>query len=71
VAWVQGKIAGIAFDYPLDPSEILRHVTRREAKPVPSQLYARPALTRHALSQAERRWIADWMESSALNKPGE
>lgn len=71
IAWVQGKYAGIVFDYPLDPGEILRHVTRREAKPVPPQLYARPALTRHALSHAERRWIADWMESSALNKPGE
>lgn len=71
IAWVQDKYAGIVFDYPLDPGEILRHVTRREARPVPPQLYARPALTRHALSQAERRWIQDWMESSALNKPGE
>jgi hypothetical protein len=71
VAWIQGKYAGIAFNHRLEPGEVLRHVSRRVAKPVPPQLFARPALTRHALSPSERRWIADWMDSSAMNKPGE
>jgi hypothetical protein len=71
IAWVQGKCAGIAFEKPLDAAEVLRHIPRREAKPLPPQLFARPAVTRHQLSDGERRWIEDWMKSSSLNKPGD
>jgi hypothetical protein len=71
VAWVQGKYAGIAFDKPLEPADVLRHVPTREAKPLPSQLFNRPAVSRHQLSSAERRWIEDWMESSGVDRPGE
>jgi len=71
VAWVQGKHAGIAFDTPLEPHEVLRHIPRREAKPLPSELFTRPAVSRHQLSQVERRWIQDWMESNSIDRPGE
>jgi len=71
VAWVQGNHAGIAFDKPLESAEVLRHVPRREARPMPSELFNRPAVTRHQLSPLERRWIQDWMDSNALDRPGE
>ena len=71
VAWVQGKHAGIAFDKPLEPEQVLRHIPRREAKPLPPELFNRPAVSRHQLSPAERRWIEDWMDSSGVDRPGE
>jgi hypothetical protein len=71
IAWVQGKCAGIAFDKPLEPAEVLRHVPRREAKPLPAQLFTRPAVSRHDLSSGERRWIQDWMTSNGVDRPGE
>lgn len=71
VAWVQGNHAGIAFDKALEPAEVLRHVPRREAKPLPSELFTRPAVTRHQLSTLERRWIQDWMDTNAMDRPGE
>jgi hypothetical protein len=71
IAWVQGKYAGIAFETQLDAAEVLRHIPRRENKPLPPQLFARPAVSRHKLSDGERRWIEDWMTASTLNKPGE
>src|SRR4029079_16687399 len=43
VAWVQGAHAGVAFDTPLEPAEVLRHIPRRESKPLPPQLFGRPA----------------------------
>lgn len=71
VAWVQGKYAGIAFDKPLEQAEVLRHVPRRESKPLPPELFTRPAVSRHELSHAERRWIQDWMNTSGVDRPGE
>jgi len=71
IAWVQGSHAGIAFETPLPPAEVLRHVPRREPKPLPSELFNRPAVTRHQLSRVERRWIQDWMDSNGVDRPGE
>lgn len=71
VAWVQGKHAGIAFEKPLDAAEVLRHIPRRETKPMPPQLFARPAVSRHQLSSTERRWIQDWMFTNGVERPGE
>lgn len=71
IAWVQGKYAGIAFEKPLDAAEVLRHIPRREAKPMPPELFTRPALTRHQLTPTERRWIQDWMYTNGVERPGE
>ena len=71
IAWVQGKYAGVAFEKPLDATEVLRHIPRRESKPLPSQLFARPAVSRHDLSTGERRWIQDWMTTNGVDRPGE
>jgi hypothetical protein len=71
VAWVQGNHAGLAFDTPLEPGEVLRHIPRRESKPLPPQLFARPAVSRHHLSAGERQWIQDWMTTNGVDRPGE
>ena len=71
IAWVQGRHAGIAFEKPLDAAEVLRHIPRREAKPMPPELFTRPALTRHQLTPTERRWIQDWMYTNGVERPGE
>lgn len=71
VVWVHGKYAGLAFDQALDRSEVLRHVPRRDARPVPPQLYSRPAVSRHELTPAERRWIEDWVSTSGYDRLGE
>ena len=71
VAWVQGAHAGVAFDTPLEPAEVLRHIPRRESKPLPPQLFGRPAVSRHHLSAGERQWIQDWMTSNGVDRPGE
>lgn len=71
IAWVQGKYAGIAFEQPLDAAEVLRHIPRRESRPLPAQLFARPAVSRHDLSAGERQWIKDWMTTNGVDRPGE
>jgi hypothetical protein len=71
VAWVQGRYGGIAFEKPLEPAEVLRHIPRREAKPMPRELFARPSVSRHQLSSVERRWIEDWMTTNGIDRPGE
>jgi len=71
IAWVQGKHAGIAFDKPLEPAEVLRHIPRRESKPLPAQLFNRPAVSKHYLSLGERQWIKDWMTTNGVDRPGE
>jgi hypothetical protein len=71
IAWVQGKYAGIAFDKPLEPTEVLRHIPRRESKSLPAKLFARPAVSRHNLSEGDRQWIQDWMTANAVDRPGE
>jgi hypothetical protein len=71
IVWVHGKFAGIAFDQPLERSVVLRQVSRREARPVPPQLYSRPAVSRHHLSQAERLWLEEWVSTSGYDRLGE
>ena len=71
IAWVQGQHAGIAFDKPLEPAEVLRHIPRRESRPLPTELFARPAVSRHHLSAGERQWIQDWMLTNGVDRPGD
>jgi hypothetical protein len=71
VAWVQGPYAGIAFGERLEREVVLRHVPARAARPVPARLFARPALTRHRLSAAERNWVKHWLAAPETDKPGE
>ena len=60
IAWIHGDCAGLAFDFPLFPREMLRHVpTASERKPVTTSV-KRPGLSSKPLSPEERQWIESW-----------
>ena len=58
VAWVEGSFAGIAFECPLDRSEILRQVQKPREKFEPQ--FRRPGLACRPLSDADRRMVQMW-----------
>jgi hypothetical protein len=69
VVWVHGRYAGIAFDEPLDPEQVLRHVPAPRAK---TQLdFRRPGLACRPLSSHERRMLERWMTASPMGALGE
>ena len=71
VAWAHCNYAGIHFDYPLFPREVLRHVPTPEAKPLqPPSIQRRPGLGAKPLSPSERMLIERWA-TEAPNKLGE
>jgi len=51
LAWSNGTHAGLAFDTPIKPEEVLRTV--RPARPKPTTNFRRPALTPHHFSAEE------------------
>lgn len=59
IAWEAGERAGIAFDQPLDPEMVLRHVPQ----PRPRQLqgHRRPRLRGQELTPGERKLAEDWI----------
>ena len=63
VAWLHGEHAGIAFDSPLFPREMLRHVPPTESKP-PPDIKRRPGLAPQPLTRAERMLIERWATES-------
>lgn len=69
VAWEAGKRAGIAFDEPLDPESVLRHVPR----PSPRQQvdHRRPRLRGQELSPGERKVAEDWIFGTPLPRVGD
>lgn len=67
VAWCHSRLAGIEFDFPLFPRELLRHVPTSERK-VPSPLGSRrPGLGANPLTDAERQLIEGWAGAGAIN----
>lgn len=58
VAWVETDRAGIAFDSPLDPEAVLRHVPRPAPSPKPD--FRRPGL-RCEMSEGERKIAEQWI----------
>lgn len=72
IAWVNGRLAGIQFDQPLEPAELLRHIPRPPpVAEIPSQSFRRPGLRSHCLSPTERAWVERWMGAPAIDHPGE
>jgi len=63
VAWVQGSYAGLAFESPLFPKELLRHIPPPSAS-LPPPVQRRPGLASRPLSESERRLIQQWAEES-------
>ena len=56
VVWVQGRYAGVAFDEPLKPEQVLRNV---------------PTPTSRPLSEHERKMVERWMTASPMGSPGD
>ncbi len=59
IAWIHLQHAGVAFDEPLFPKEMLRHVppTDRKAPPI---IKRRPGLSSQPLTPAEQQLIEQW-----------
>lgn len=64
VAWSHCGHAGIAFDYPLYPKEMLRHVPERQPK-MEIPIKKRPGLSAKPLTAAERSLIEQWATEGA------
>jgi len=58
VAWVEGKYAGVAFECPLERSELLRQVPQPKEKF--EARFRRPGLISKPLSDADRRMLQMW-----------
>ena len=68
IAWSHAGYAGLEFDFPLYPKEVLRHIPMLERKaPVPMK---RPGLASKPLTPGERALIERWATEPA-NKLGE
>lgn len=70
VAWVHCQHAGLSFDEPLFPREMLRHVPPIGPRPPPVEL-KRPGLGSRPLTEAERRLIEQWASSDSPYTLGE
>lgn len=68
VAWSHCGHAGLAFDFPLYPKELLRHIPERQHRPAP-QVKRRPGLACKPLTAGERALIESWATEG--NKLGE
>ena len=69
VVWVHGRYAGVAFDEPLRPEEVLRHVPT--PKPRAQLDFKRPGLACRPLTDYERRMLERWMVASPLGSHGD
>jgi hypothetical protein len=66
VAWCQSGHAGLEFDFPLFPREMLRHVPNpQRTSPLPAK--KRPGLRAQPLTPAERMLIERWATECATN----
>jgi hypothetical protein len=59
IVWVEGNYAGVAFDEPLDPEQVLRNIPAPKARPKPD--FKRPGLACRPLSAYERKMLERWM----------
>jgi hypothetical protein len=66
VAWIESRFAGIAFECPLDRSELLRQVPQPKEKFEPR--FRRPGLTSKPLSDSDRRMLQMWATPDALRR---
>jgi hypothetical protein len=63
IAWVHSNHAGLAFESPLFPKELLRHIPPPGHRPPPA-IKRRPGLAPRPLSESERRMIEQWAAES-------
>lgn len=70
LVWVQGCYAGVAFDEPLQPEQVLRNVPTRK-RPTQTMDFRRPGLACRPLSDYERSMLERWMTASPVGSLGE
>ena len=70
VVWVHGRYAGVAFDEPLNPEQVLRNVPAPKRKTQVTD-FRRPGLACRPLSEYERGMLERWMTSSPVGSLGE
>jgi PilZ domain len=71
VVWVHGRYAGIAFDRPLNPDQVLRNIGKPRPKPAVEQDFRRPGLACRPLTDYERTMLERWMTASPVGKLGD
>ena len=71
LVWVHGRYAGIAFDRPLNPDQVLRNIGKPKSKPAVEQDFRRPGLACRPLTDYERRMLERWMTASPIGKLGD
>lgn len=62
VAWVEARYAGVAFERPLKPEQVLRQIPMPKPKVQPD--LRRPGLACRPLTDSERRMLETWMTAS-------
>jgi hypothetical protein len=69
IVWVEGRLAGMAFDRCLEPAELLRQV------PKPRQRFEaqfrRPGLSCRPLSDADRKMLEMWSIAAPVARPAD
>ena len=70
IAWSHCNCAGMEFDFPLFPQELLRHIPPASPKAPPLPVNKRPGFGSKPLTPAERAMIERWA-TEAPNKLGE
>lgn len=70
VVWVHGRYAGVAFDSPLKPEQVLRNVPSPR-RPTQVGDFKRPGLACRPLNDYERKMLERWMTSSPTGKLGD
>ncbi|HUG46036.1 MAG TPA: PilZ domain-containing protein [Sphingomicrobium sp.] len=66
VAWSHCGFAGLHFDEPLQPEEMLRHVPRPKDR-AEAPIVRRPGFSCKPLTAAERQLIEQWVECSSTH----
>lgn len=66
VAWVHGRLAGIAFSQPLNAELLLQHVPPAPVRrPAPESVCRRPGFGRAQMSAEEQRWVETMRRSGS------
>jgi len=71
LVWVHDRYAGIAFDRPLNPDQVLRNIAKPKSAPKAEQDFRRPGLACRPLTDYERRMLERWMTASPIGKLGD
>ena len=70
IIWVQGRYAGVAFEQPLKPEDVLRNIPTPKRSTQLSD-FRRPGLACRPLTEYERRMLERWMTASPVGALGE